>query len=374
MKKIIMTVLVLAAIVGAIFFLEGKKAGSPSDIPADSVPAESTADTIPTSNPSPDSHGIPVVRTKDYASKSFLYPKAIELVNPDGYLNTDMITVGENIGRNVILVDFWTYSCINCQRTIPYLNDWHEKYHDKGLVIIGVHTPEFDFEKVYDNVQKAIEKFGIQYPVVQDNEYQTWRAYGNRYWPRKYLIDIDGYIVYDHIGEGNYAETEKKIQDLLNERAEAMKTGEKIDDALASPDVVGPGPVGTPEIYFGYAFARGQLGSTEGWQPEKIVDYSLPSKTEENKFYLSGSWRNVQDSMKAASDGKIVLTYTARIINIVAGSAEPAELTVSVDGIEKKVTVADNTLYMLYDGGSADTRTIEIGVPKGVSVYTFTFG
>ena len=169
------------------------------------------------------------------------YPRFAELANPDGYLNTDHdITIGEYIGKKVILVDFWTYSCINCQRTLPYLTSWDEKYRDEGLLIIGVHTPEFGFEKEYDNVKRAIEKFNIKYPVVQDNEYQTWRAYKNRYWPRKYLIDIDGYIVYDHIGEGAYDETEEKIREVLKERAskERRAPSQRAQRSLGTPSTL----------------------------------------------------------------------------------------------------------------------------------------
>src|ERR671925_1793917 len=142
---------------------------------------------------------------------------APELTKITGFINSEQITLADLRGK-VVLVDFWTYSCINCIRTIPYLNAWHEKYADQGLVIVGVHTPEFEFEKDYNNVQAAVEKFHIRYPVAQDNEKGTWEAYENRYWPRKYLIDTEGYVRYDHIGEGGYAETEKVIQSLLRER------------------------------------------------------------------------------------------------------------------------------------------------------------
>src|SRR3989338_2719423 len=216
--------------------------------------------------------------------KSTIYERAKELVNPNGYLNTEKITISEHIGKDIILVDFWTYSCVNCQRTVPYLNDWYIKYKDKGLVIVGVHTPEFAFEQKKENVQKAIENFGIIYPVVQDNQFKTWTAYQNRYWPRKYLIDIDGFIVYDHIGEGAYRETEEKIQELINERNEILGIEEKIEMQIQEEKGT-KGPVfkvedalRTPEIYFGYAFSRDQLGNAEGWQPERIVDYTLPEE------------------------------------------------------------------------------------------------
>ncbi len=135
--------------------------------------------------------------------KALAYHKPPELTGIDGYINTpnnQPITIGQYKGKNVVLIDFWTYSCINCQRTIPYLESWYKKYKDAGLVIIGVSTPEFAFEHVYSNVAGAAQKLGITYPIVLDNEYATWNAFGNQYWPRDYLVDIDGYIVYDHAG------------------------------------------------------------------------------------------------------------------------------------------------------------------------------
>lgn len=189
--------------------------------------------------------------------------KAKEITSPSEFINSEKFKLSDLIGKKVVLVDFWTYSCINCQRITPYLNAWYEKYRNKGLEIVGIHTPEFDFEKKYENVLSAVEKFGIKYPVVQDNEYAIWTAYGNHYWPKKYLIDIDGFIVYDHIGEGEYEETEKKIQELLQERTKAlaMKNGEDIPRNIVRPEI----PADTdfskprsPEIYFG-AFRNNNL-------------------------------------------------------------------------------------------------------------------
>ena len=152
--------------------------------------------------------------------KSSKYKIAPDLSSVDGYINTDNlpITISQYKGKKVVLLSIWTYSCINCQRTLPYLNSWYTKYEDKGLVIIGLHTPEFAFEKVQKNVEDAVKKYDINYPVVLDNDFSTWNAYENRYWPRKYLIDIDGFIVYDHAGEGDYDVTEKAIQQALLER------------------------------------------------------------------------------------------------------------------------------------------------------------
>ena len=143
-------------------------------------------------------------------------PLAPELRGTGAWINSEPFTLESRRGE-VVLIDFWTFSCINCKRTLPYLKSWHEKYAESGLVILGVHSPEFNFEKNIENVQEAVGEFGLLYPIVQDNEFSTWRAFSNRYWPTKYLIDKDGYIRYVHIGEGRYEETEQWIRDLLEE-------------------------------------------------------------------------------------------------------------------------------------------------------------
>ncbi len=163
-----------------------------------------------------------VVPTRDTNDTKIPAP---EIVKPSGFINTDgkPITLGELKGKKVVLVSFWTYSCINCQRTLPYLNTWYEKYKDQGLEIVSIHTPEFAYEHILKNVEDEVfNTYNIKYPVVLDNDYRTWKAFGNRYWPRKYLIDIDGYIVYDHIGEGAYTETETEIQKALKELSERV--------------------------------------------------------------------------------------------------------------------------------------------------------
>src|ERR671921_824984 len=151
------------------------------------------------------------------------FKKAPDFSKITGYINTDPVKLGDLNGK-VVLVHFWTYTCINCMHTIPYLNKWYENYADKGLIIIGIHTPEFEFEKNTDNVKQAVKDYQIEYPVLQDNNYATWKAYQNKYWPRDYLVDTQGFIRYDHIGEGGYDETEKAIQSLL---AEGTTQGEQ---------------------------------------------------------------------------------------------------------------------------------------------------
>ncbi|MBT3866271.1 redoxin domain-containing protein [Candidatus Woesearchaeota archaeon] len=360
MNKKIILLIVLVLVVASIFYLEGTK--TKAVVLTEDVEVNVTATNI-----------YDPVRA---ASKGEKYQVARDLVDPEGYINVDNISISEFIGEKVVLVDFWTYSCINCQRTFPYLTKWYEKYKDQGLVIIGVHTPEFEFEKEYDNVVKATKKWNITYPVVQDNDRQTWTAYNNRYWPRKYLIDIDGFIVYDRIGEGGYIETERKIQELLNERNELLEL-DMVGESIIIVDVDAPkySQIKTPELYFGYEFQRDQLGNGEGWVPEQVVSYEIPESIEENKFYLSGDWKNNGDNMELVSvEGKIVLKYNSKKINFVAGSSGVKMVDVVVDGEAlDSIEVSDYDLYELADKDYSE-HLIEIGVPEGVKVYAFTFG
>jgi len=314
---------------------------------------------------------------------------APELAQISGYINTGPITLADLKGK-VVLVDFWTYSCINCIRTIPYLNAWNEKYADDGLVIIGVHTPEFEFEKNYDNVKAAVEKFEIKYPVVQDNDHGTWKAFGNRYWPHKYLIDSEGYIRYDHIGEGEYADTEKVIQSLLQERAASMGANTTIDQSISNPgnaQGVNFGRIGTPELYFGYQYARAPLGNPEGFKPDQVVKYTIPdgATITPNTIYLEGDWKNNADNMELQSEtGRIVLSYSAKAVNIVAGGS--GELHITEDGSDLSATGSDvsqdgavaidgQKLYNLANHDDYGRHQIVIDVSgKGFEIYTFTFG
>ncbi len=356
-KRFLLLILAILLIIGTIIFLNDKK-------------AESTNETIIQEITVNNTHSL---------KKDELFPKAKELVSPNGYINVKNITIAEQIGKKVVLVDFWTYSCINCQRTTPYLNSWNEKYKDAGLMIIGVHTPEFAFEKEYANVLYATQKFGITYPVIQDNEYKTWRAYKNQYWPRKYLIDIDGYIAYDHVGEGGYVDTEEEIQKLLQERKEILNLNISIPTGIVNPSVTPMqfGDIGTNEIYFGYAFSRDQLGNKEGLQPEKIVSYKIPQETEKNMFYLEGDWKNNGDNMELVStEGTIKLTYYAKKLYMVASSnsEKPVNIYTTVDEkFEINTTIQHSELYTLANNTPA-FHTAIIKAKKGLKTYTFTFG
>jgi thiol-disulfide isomerase/thioredoxin len=317
---------------------------------------------------------------------------APELTKITGFINSKPITLADLRGK-VVLVDFWTYSCINCIRTIPYLNAWYEKYADKGLVIVGVHTPEFEFEKDYNNVQAAVEKFDIRYPVAQDNEKGTWNAYDNRYWPRKYLIDADGYIRYDHIGEGGYAETEKVIQSLLAERPEYIGANTTtIDQSISNPESsqsVNFDRINTPELYFGYQYSTAPLGNSEGYQPDQIVNYTVPDNTKvvPNRIYLAGEWKNNADHMELQSQvGHIVLSYSAKAVNIVAGGKGELRIledSSPLDNSSRGTDISENgtvkidgqRLYNVVEHEDYGNHQIAIEVAgKGFQIYTFTFG
>ncbi len=258
------------------------------------------------------------------------FKKAPEFAQISGYINTpnsNPLTLSSLKGK-VVLVYIWTYTCINSIRPMPYIHDWNQKYSDKGLVIVGVHSPEFTFEKNYTNVKAAVQRFGITYPVLLDSDHGTWNAYGNQYWPRYYLIDTHGYIRYDHIGEGGYDQTEKAIQSLVTERAALMGAKEIILDA--KPTVIKQGSLQyvdlsqstTPEIYIGYDTARAPLGNPEGFKPNHTVSYSIQSNTnfKPDVVYLQGNWKNNPDNMELQNDtGRILLAYYAKAVNIIAG-------------------------------------------------------
>ncbi|PJE64667.1 MAG: thiol-disulfide isomerase [Candidatus Ryanbacteria bacterium CG10_big_fil_rev_8_21_14_0_10_43_42] len=318
------------------------------------------------------------------------YEFAKEISTPDGFINTDGSTIEELIGEKIILVDFWTYSCINCQRTIPYLNSWHEKYADEGLVILGIHTPEFEFEKEYANVKRAVEQFGIMYPVILDNDFSTWQSYKNRYWPRKYLIDIDGFIVYDHIGEGGYNETEEKIVELLNERRGVLGEQGNVSINTASPvGVESITDVRTPETYLGAK----RVEYLANLPSEKCISmsctYEVRGEIEQNTFQLQGVWQlRPEESTLISGEGSLFLHFFAGKVNVVAGSETPVEAELYLDGkrVEDEfagahvkngsVIFQNHDLYNLIDlKGDAGAHILEIRVKKsGLSAFAFTFG
>jgi len=317
------------------------------------------------------------------------FKMAPDLVGIAYYLNTTPEKLAEQIKGKVVLYDIWTYSCINCIRTLPYIIAWDEKYSDQGLLVIGIHSPEFEFEKDKANVELAVQKYGIKYPVVMDNDMKTWKAFDNRYWPRKYIADYEGYIRYDHIGEGAYQETEKVIQQLLKERSNALGMKTASSEQLVDIKEFDHSSFRTPELYFGYKFVQGrnQLGSAEGFNPDRTITYKEPQRLDLHKFYPVGDWTNLPDSMRLESgSGSIKLLYHAKEVNIVTGNS--ADLEIFLDGKPlpkeyagkdidsgNKISVSEPDLYNIINSPDAATHELEIKInQKGFEIYTFTFG
>lgn len=306
------------------------------------------------------------------------------------WLNSSPLTT-EQLRGKVVLVDFWTYSCINCIRTVPYVRAWAEKYKDQGLVVIGVHAPEFAFEKKIDNVKKAIDDFRIGYPVAIDNDYKIWRAFENSYWPAHYLIDAKGQIRYHHFGEGNYRQTEQAIQDLLREAGSEMAATTTVTPdakgAEASPDLKN---IRSGESYLGYERAAGFV-SPEGLRADAANAYSI-SQPGLNEWGLSGTWTiGAERAVLDQPDGSIVYRFSARDLHLVLGAGatgKPVRFQVTIDGkapgsdhgadtdADGYGTVTSTRLYQLVrQSGDVEERTFEIRfLDPGVEAYAFTFG
>jgi cytochrome c biogenesis protein CcdA/thiol-disulfide isomerase/thioredoxin len=306
---------------------------------------------------------------------------APEFVGNEQWFNTPgerPLTLRGLRGR-VVLVDFWTYSCINCIRTFPYLKAWDAKYRKDGLTIVGVHTPEFPFEREAGNVETAISENAIRYPVAQDNEQATWNAYGNQYWPAEYFIDAQGRVRYAHFGEGEYEEKERVIRELLAE------AGRKVPDKETRVDAVeAAATVSTPETYLGAARAAGFTNAT--LSPGLHV-FSAPASVPENEFAYRGSWRIALDSATAAADASLDLHFEARRVYLVLGSpGQSRQVRVLLDGHpiaaadagsdvrDGVVTVSGHRLYNLVDLPRVGEHILTLEPQAGVEGYAFTFG
>ncbi len=290
------------------------------------------------------------------------YP-APEFSGIQGWINSTALTMRGLRGK-VVLVDFWTYSCINCIRTLPHLEEWDRKYRKLGLVIVGIHSPEFAFEKNFDNVKKAVEREGIRYPVGLDSDLDTWSNYNNLYWPAHYLVDRQGRVVYTHFGEGEYAATENNIRQLLGLGNEAVA------DSESSPFSIGQ----TPETYLGYERAERFAASAVR---NEAANYFLPSRLHRDEWALDGAWRiEGQRIVSAAKGSSIGIEFTARKVYLVLGSKTPIRVTVKLDGkVAKTFTVNGHELYQLIDRGSFGRGMLEIIADSpGLEAYAFTFG
>ena len=312
------------------------------------------------------------------------------LAGATGWLNSKPLSV-ESLRGKVVLVDFWTYSCINCIRTLPYVRSWYDKYKDHGLVIIGVHAPEFAFEKNPDNVAKAVKDLAVDYPVALDNDYAIWRGFNNQYWPAHYFIDAQGRIRSHHFGEGGYHESEDVIRQLLIDAGQKNLPGGYVNDdhrgveAAASSD-----PTRSPETYVGYAramnFAGGKVAHDDAW------DYHAPTAYGTNQWALDGRW-TVHDEYAELdrADGSITYRFRGRDLHLVLGpdsDGKPVRFRVTINGkppgadhgmdtdAEGNGTVDSQRLYQLVrQANGTGEQLFEITfLDPGVRAYAFTFG
>ena len=310
------------------------------------------------------------------------------------WLNSAPLSFRQLRGR-AVLVDFWDYTCVNCIRTLPYVQAWHDRYKDKGLTVIGVHTPEFTFAQYESNVERGVREFGVTYPIVIDSNYEIWKAFACRCWPTKFLLDKEGYLRFAHFGEGEYRECEEAIQELLRE----------IDPAVSLPDIMDPvreedrpGAIcyrSSPELYLGHR--RGRIGNPGGFKEDSIADYTFDGEPEEGYFYASGRWASTAEYLEAVGDGehRIVLKYSASAVNMVMASPRTAscEVLIRLDGQplsrelatsdtrfrtnggrqESYVSVSNARMYSLLDSHSYGTHLLELIGPAGLGAFAFTF-
>ncbi len=332
-----------------------------------STPEGSGEDRLPAESPAPALRETPEAATKDpgqaanQASSPEPTPKPTAGIERGGkvgdrapefqaianWINSKPLTM-ESLRGNVVLIDFWTYTCVNCIRTLPYLKDWYSKYADEGLVIVGVHSPEFEFEKLTENVVSSVTSFELEYLIAQDNDFGTWRAYGNRFWPAKYLVDQDGTVRYVHFGEGAYDETEERIRTLLEEAGIDL-TGVAVNDtpppetdprALARDRATGT----TREIYGGYlrnASSQGIYVADPVYydEPERVFEYHDTGVHQNQFIYLQGLWFNGLEELRHARqtedyEDHIALKFFATSVNTVISfeGEEPFDVNVTIDG------------------------------------------
>lgn len=333
---------------------------------AENTPSSST--TEPISPPSSATTSLSVAATG---------PAAPEIVGISHWINSDPLTIGQLKGK-VILVDFWTYSCINCIRTLPYLENWYEKYKEKGLVILGIHTPEFPFESDVDNVAAAVRKFGLTYPVALDNQDATWENYQNKYWPAHYLINQQGQIVDQHFGEGAYRETEDKIRALLHIRAPVDYLPESI---MTSSNQ-------TPETYLGYERGRNSANTDPSFN-DLAHAYALPVDLLPHQWALGGRWTvGARQITSEASGATLRLHFTSGKVFLVLGCRDglPHKARLTLDGqplgpkaghdaLDGIVLVNQYRLYELLALPNVQSGTLDlVAEDPGIEAYAFTFG
>lgn len=296
---------------------------------------------------------------------------APEITGISDWLNTDgKVQTLSDLKGKVVIIDFWTYSCINCQRTLPYLRDWDKKYREMGLVILGIHAPEFAFEHKIKNVSQAVKDAGISYPVGLDNDFTTWKAYNNQYWPAKYFIDKKGNLRHYHFGEGQYEESERIIQYLLSEDGPAVQAPLTVEKPVASSQDL------TPETYLGYSRANSFAQRSELLE-DALKQYIFPSMIQQNAWALDGKW-NIHDEQitSVESGAKLRLGFAAKEAYLVIESPNESVIQVFLNAVKQKdIVVSGAKLYTIVSLPAYTTdQLLELRVPAGVSLHAFTFG
>jgi cytochrome c biogenesis protein CcdA/peroxiredoxin len=270
----------------------------------------------------------------------------------------------KSLHGKVVLVDFWTYSCINCLRTLPYLEAWYRTYASKGFVIVGVHTPEFAFEHEVSNVRQATHEYGVRYPVAIDNKYGTWNAYGNQYWPAEYLIDAQGHVREAKFGEGDYSKTEDAIRSLLAERDASLPKAVHLADRTPNYQV-------TPESYLGSDRLGSYVGSA--LKTGRMATYTLPFTLAQSQFAYGGYWNVGPQRILAGKNAVLALHFVARKVHLVLGGK--GFVDVFLNGkLKRRVNVTQDRLYTLVDLGRDGDGRLDLHFTPGVSAYAFTFG
>jgi thiol-disulfide isomerase/thioredoxin len=299
------------------------------------------------------------------------FGEAPEFQGVELWLNSEPLTL-EQLRGKVVVIDFWTYSCVNCLRTLPFLDRWYETYRDEGLVIVGVHSPEFAFERVPDNVRDAVADLGVDWPVALDNEFGTWNAWGNRYWPAKYLVDRRGHVRFAHFGEGAYEESEDVIRQLLAEPDLPPPVSAQIEEQT-------PGGPQTPESYLGYGRLDRLVGDPV--QPEKLSSYELPGFVPEHALGFGGEWTIELERAVAGDNAALRLHFQGdEVFLVLTPERGPGTVQVTLDGERlDPVQVTEAKLYRLAEAPSAGNararfHLLDLTFTPGLAAYAFTFG
>lgn len=394
-------------------------ATAPEATPTSAATSVDTEDAPPAPTAAPDPTSTPTPAAADQIATNPGAEVQVGTMAPDlagisSFINTDPFTLEALRGNKVVLIDFWTYTCVNCIRTLPYIKEWHQKYADAGLVIVGVHAPEFEFEKLESNVQMAVDEWGIEYPVALDNNHVTWDAFMNRSWPAKYLIDKDGTIRYSHFGEGRYTETEDEIRKVLGELSEDVASIEhgNIADSQFHLDALSQDAMQslTRELYAGVGRNYGalQYGGTpyvfheEYYEaPRQAVEYQDIEDTHYNQFiYLQGSWVNEIEYLRHARvtedyEDYILVNFRASEVNVVltiADGGEPYQVRVLIGdepvsqeqaGLDIEwdaegnsfITVDEPRMYRIIQLDDFEGHELKLSSNSDqLSVFAYTFG